>query len=159
MPPPPAALTHIALLGPGGESFAIRVQEALHTLLPQQRSALAWLPCLQAEQAAQAQMRWLLPWQGDEDPDNAAMGDLLAHQALRQSLHALGLSYQALRGSRTQCVAQALQSLLPWLPELGPMLPQTGVKSRRPGWSCSECSDPGCEHRSFTELLARREAG
>jgi len=75
---------------------------------------------------------------------------------LRQSLHALGLAYQVLRGTPPAQLSQALHTLLPWLPELAGVLPQTGVESRRPGWRCSDCSDPACEHRSFTELLAQR---
>ena len=153
MPPSPPPLTQIALLGPGGETFARQVHQALHALLPQQADAFDWKPCLQAQEAAQATLRWLLPWQ-----DNDGIPALQTHQALRLSLHTQGLSYQALRGPPAQCVAQALQSLVPWLPELATLLPQTGVTSRRPGWSCSECSDPECEHRSFSELLARRES-
>ncbi len=112
-----------------------------------------------AQGSTGADLRWLLAWDEDafEGQEAAqAIAALQAQHALRQSLHSLGLAYQVLRGPPQAQLTQALHTLLPWLPELAAVLPQTGVQSRRPGWRCSDCSDPGCEHRSFTELLAQR---
>jgi hypothetical protein len=155
MPPPEPPHLNIALIGPGGDELAQAAHDALQALLPQACAGVRWHPCLQVEQAATAQLRWLLPWR---EHSNADLAELRTHQALRLSLHQLGLSYQALRGTPAQQLGQALQSLQPWLPELQSRLPPVGVTSRRPDWSCSDCSDPDCEHRSFTALLAGRDS-
>jgi hypothetical protein len=150
----------IAVLGAGGQALAQAVAHSLSALPGTSPvSPLHWQFPANAQESTGAQLRWLLAWdegafEGQEPAQ--AIAALQAHQALRQSLHALGLAYQVLRGTPQAQQMQALQTLLPWLPELASVLPQTGVESRRPGWRCSDCSDPGCEHRSFTELLAQR---
>ena len=148
----------IAVLG-AGEATALALAQAVEQSLASSPCQLHWQFAPSAQDSSHAQLRWLLAWdegafEGQEPA--AAIAALQAHQALRQSLHALGLAYQVLRGPPPAQQMQALQTLLPWLPELAGVLPQTGVESRRPGWRCSDCSDPVCEHRSFTELLAQR---
>lgn len=155
---PPAIPLRIAVLGAQGAAFAQALQAALHSLVSEPSRALQWVVALQ--DAAAADVRWLLAWEDAETcPPAQALAALTDHQALRKALHAQQLSYQVLRGAPQDRQAQALSSLRPWLPELATLLPATGVASRRPGWSCSECSDPECEHRSFTALLAQREGG
>jgi hypothetical protein len=148
----------IAVLG-AGEATALALAQAVEQSLASSPCQLHWQFAQSAQDSADAQLRWLMAWDEDafegQEPA-AAIAALQAHQALRQSLHALGLAYQVLRGTPPAQQMQALQTLLPWLPELAGVLPQTGVESRRPGWRCSDCSDPACEHRSFTELLAQR---
>jgi len=149
---------NIAVLG-AGEATGLALAQAVEQSLASSPCQLHWQFAQSAQDSADAQLRWLMAWdegafEGQEPA--AAIAALQAHQALRQSLHALGLAYQVLRGTPPTQLAQALHTLLPWLPELAGVLPQTGVESRRPGWRCSDCSDPGCEHRSFTELLAQR---
>jgi hypothetical protein len=152
---PPAVPLRIAVLGPQGPSFARALQATLQSWVAQPSRTLQWLDGLQ--DAGQADLRWLLAWEdADTLSPEQAMQALAAHQALRQGLHVRALSYQVLRGSHPEQQAQALSSLRPWLPELATLLPATGVASRRPGWSCSECGDPECEQRSFTALLASR---
>jgi hypothetical protein len=147
----------IAVLG-AGEATALALAQAVEQSLASSPCQLHWQFAQSAQDSADAQLRWLMAWDEDafegQEPA-AAIAALQAHQALRQSLHALGLAYQVLRGTPPAQQMQALQTLLPWLPELAGVL-QTGVESRRPGWRCSDCSDPACEHRSFTELLAQR---
>ena len=148
------------MLGAGGQALAQAVTQILPALpVASSPRQLHWQFPHSAQDSTNVELRWLLAW--DEDAFEGqvateAITALQAHQALRQSLHALGLAYQVLRGPAPVQLAQALQTLLPWLPELASVLPQTGVQSRRPGWRCSDCSDPACEHRSFTELLAQR---
>ena len=162
-PPHASALPalSIAVLGAGGEALAQAVAHSLSALPGASPvSPLHWQFPANAQESTGAQLRWLLAWDEDafEGQEPAAViAALQAHQALRQSLHALGMSYQVLRGTPQAQQMQALQTLLPWLPELAGVLPQTGVQSRRPGWHCSDCSDPACEHLSFTQLLAQRE--
>jgi len=159
----PASPSHvpalkIAVLGAGAVA-GLALAQALEHSLASSPCQLHWQFAQSAQDSAGAQLRWLLAWdEGAFEGQKAdeAIAALQAHQALRQSLHALGLAYQVLRGPPPAQQMQALQTLLPWLPELAGVLPQTGVESRRPGWRCSDCSDPGCEHRSFTELLAQR---
>ncbi len=174
--PRPAPL-RVAVLGAAGPAFAQEMQGALASLAEAAsrratqegdeaeegtatNAPFDFVACSQPSQAQDGALRWLLAWEPEPgDAADAALSALQAHNALRAQLHALNLPYQVLRGTRQAQIAQALQSLVPWLPWLAPLLPQTGVASRRPGaWSCESCSDPVCEHRSFTELLARREA-
>lgn len=153
-----ATPSQVALIGPGAQELAQAVASALAELLPDSPTPV-WLICQDAAEARQASLRWLLACDDDaqESPEQS-IAALQAHQALRQTLHALGLSYQVLRGSRAERVMQALHSLSSCLPALVPRLPQTGVASRRPGvWTCDACSAPDCEHRSFTALLAQRD--
>ncbi len=145
----------IALLGRQSQPFACALNEALQALLPEPSRTLQCVH--EATHAASADLRWLLGWEEDASPDpEAAMAALEEQNRWRQHLHPQAQDYQVLRGPMELRIAQALRSLVPWLPELGPLLPATGVASRRAGWSCSECSDPDCEHRSFTALLAGR---
>lgn len=150
----------VALIGPGARELARSVAGALSELLSGS-PALSWLVCQTACEARSASLRWLLACEEDpQETPEQSIAALQAHQAQRQTLHALGLSYQVLRGSRADRTMQALHSLSSCLPELVPHLPQTGVVSRRPGaWTCDACSDPDCEHRSFTALLAQRDSG
>ena len=156
--PSRAPALKIAVLG-ASEGTGLALAQAVEQSLARSPGQLHWQFAPSAQDSADAQLRWLLAWdegafEGQEATE--AIAALQAHQALRQSLHALGLDYQVLRGPPPAQQMQALQTLLPWLPELACVLPQTGVESRRPGWRCSDCSDPACEHRSFTELLAQR---
>ncbi|MGE0097838.1 MAG: hypothetical protein AB7S86_05765 [Hydrogenophaga sp.] len=74
---------------------------------------------------------------------------------LRHDLHAAGVAFQILYGDLAARVQQALRAI-------GHVLGRTLVQADpsltagRGRWTCENCSDPECEHRMFTGLLARR---
>lgn len=148
--PPPEKIPEVAVLGAHAAAFIAALEQALSAAAVP--GAVRLQACQGLTQAGVADLRWLLAW---EDPQG--LEALQAQQALRADLHARGLAYQVLRGTPPERIAQALHSLAPWLPALAARLPQAGVRSRRPGWSCGECSDPQCEHLSFRQLLAGRQ--
>lgn len=150
----------IAVLGEDAQAFAQAVQQALSAMLQGAPSRpLLWHTGSVPASRDQVDLCWLLAWDEASRASAAqALDGLQAHNDMRRQLHAIGLGYQVLRASAQQRQQQALHSLAPWLPELAAKLPRLGEVSRRPGsWSCEKCGDPDCEHRSFTELLARRE--
>jgi hypothetical protein len=81
--------------------------------------------------------------------------------AIRSALANAGVPYQVVYGESEERLAQALQAaqrLL--LPRSGGMQRPSGQASK-PGtrawvWMCDKCSDPQCEHRLLTALLAQR---
>jgi hypothetical protein len=81
-----------------------------------------------------------------------------ADQSIRAALAAGGAAYCVLYGNAPQRLTQALgavERLLPGLPQ------QTPAPVRRDGnkawvWVCDKCSDPVCEHRLLSDLLAQR---
>lgn len=98
----------------------------------------------------------LAPGHNKRDGQHAADGQL------RQTLDRAGLAYTVIYGAG----AARLQNALAALPRLWPCsasLPQT-LRSTPPGdkrpwvWACDSCSDPDCERRLFSALLAARTA-
>lgn len=96
-----------------------------------------------------------LPWVGDglfrDSPTVREHTDAL----LRRELLAAGLPFQTIYGqgplrlqSALRAVGRALGTEL--LPEDAPLRDRPGA------WQCEACSDPECEHRLFSALLARR---
>ena len=152
----------VAVLGAGREAFLVALHQALDHTLAQATAAppsgLQFQCFANVEDTAGADQRWLLAWEPElQTQAKEALTALEHHHALRQALNDRGLAYQVLRGSQSERVAHALQSLAPCWPELAGLLPRTGVASRRPGsLSCDRCSDPDCEHRSFTQLIKNR---
>lgn len=84
----------------------------------------------------------------DQTHEQAAM------QAIRQHLQMADLPYQVLYGSKDDRLAQVMQSLR--APD-SLELPVPARAKRTWTWSCDKCSDPQCEHRLLSDLLASRE--
>jgi HTH-type transcriptional repressor of NAD biosynthesis genes len=96
-----------------------------------------------------------LPWVADglfrDSPTVRSDTDAL----LRRELQAAGLPFQTIYGqgprrlqSALRAVGRALgRSLLPY---------DERLRQGPPNWQCEACSDPDCEHRLFSALLARR---
>jgi hypothetical protein len=100
----------------------------------------------------------LLPWdEGQTEAQEPDLSALHAHRALRQSLLNQQQSFQALRGSQTQQLQQALAALAVRDRALMPAGAQT---LGRPGWrlACEKCDDPVCEHILLGQLQAERQA-
>jgi hypothetical protein len=78
---------------------------------------------------------------------------------IRTALANAGVPYQVIYGEGEERLAQALQAaqrLL--LPGSGMWLPGGKPKPKPSAWvwMCDKCSDPQCEHRLLTALLAQR---
>lgn len=78
---------------------------------------------------------------------------------IRTALANAGMPYQVIYGEGEERLAQALQAaqrLL--LPGSGMRLPggKPQLKTSAWVWLCDKCSDPQCEHRLLTALLAQR---
>ncbi|MEO5659220.1 MAG: hypothetical protein ABIQ90_05395 [Polaromonas sp.] len=94
---------------------------------------------------------------------SAAARDLerkVVDRSIRAALADAGLSFRVLYGVFDERLAQALLAIESLLPRARPKLRQTAVSAKaKPQpwvWMCDNCSDPQCEHRLLTALLAQR---
>lgn len=77
-----------------------------------------------------------------------------ADQAIRTALALAGVSYRVMYGTADQRLAQALDAVNPPSPQR-PTATRSGRKNDWT-WVCDKCSDPACEHRLLSDLLAQR---
>jgi hypothetical protein len=77
-----------------------------------------------------------------------------ADRALRVKLAQSGISYQVVYGQGAERLRSALSALQTWLPGAGQAA--EGQARERWVWACDTCSDPQCERRLLSELLAAR---
>lgn len=76
---------------------------------------------------------------------------------LRLTLDIAELPYTVVYGQGPQRLAHALDALQGLLAVGKPPSLAAGGRERRPwAWACDTCSDPGCERRLLSDLLARR---
>ena len=161
---------HIALLGAAGTGKT-RLASELRATLAGHDSAAAEL--LIADGPALAS---LLPVPGKPMTDRQARAHLLlmgldlpapvgiqpsqtaADLDLRQALGSAGVRYSVIYGLGPARLRNALDALHLAAPIA--FLPEAGASDRqRPWvWVCDTCSDPVCEHRLLSALLAKRNA-
>jgi len=82
-----------------------------------------------------------------------------ADVSMRAALALAGISYRVLYGTAAERLAHALQALEGLLPQAANPRPASsprGLKKQPWVWMCDKCSDPECEHRLLTALLAER---
>ena len=80
-----------------------------------------------------------------------------ADQSIRAALAAGGMAYCVLYGGPPQRLAQALGAAERLLPGLAQQKPAPARKGNKAWvWVCDKCSDPVCEHRLLSDLLAQR---
>lgn len=76
-------------------------------------------------------------------------------QALRLTLTGAAVPFQVIYGQGQQRLINALQALQ--LTGANTAEPTTMPAKRKPWvWACEKCSDPVCEHRLLSDLLAKR---
>lgn len=83
---------------------------------------------------------------------------LAADQSIRSALADAGMAYCVLYGSAPQRLALALGAVERLQPGLPLQKRQPAGKSKPWVWACDKCSDPVCEHRLLSDLLAQRAA-
>ena len=92
------------------------------------------------------------------DTDNHEQ--LAADQVIRAVLSKLNTAYDVLYGSTDDKLAQALRRIEKHLQSSANPLfikPPDPLNKRKAWvWTCDTCSDPQCEHRLLTDLLAAR---
>jgi nicotinamide riboside kinase len=101
-----------------------------------------------------------LPWVADglqrDGPHVRGPVDTLVRQALERA----GIAYRVVYGQGHQRLNNALLALgLPGEDEAARLTrenAQFAINEGRTVWQCNECSDPECEHKLFTGLLAKR---
>jgi hypothetical protein len=85
-----------------------------------------------------------------------------ADRSIRAALALAAVAYRVLYGTAGERLAHALQAVESLLP--GASRPRKaaanpdGLKSRPWAWMCDKCSDPQCEHRLLSALLAQRDS-
>ena len=79
--------------------------------------------------------------------------------SIRTALARTGVAYRVLYGTTGERFAHALQaveSLQPPSKKPGQLANPSALKKQPWVWMCEKCSDPQCEHRLLTALLAQR---
>ena len=99
-----------------------------------------------------------LPWVSDGFfRDSEAIRDA-TDAVLRRELQRAGMAFQTIYGQGPDRLEQALRVLARSL-GLDLVAPDPAWSLGRRPWTCEKCSDPDCEHRLFTTLLARDNTG
>ncbi|WP_411881210.1 hypothetical protein [Polaromonas sp. YR568] len=88
--------------------------------------------------------------------ESAEQAHLAADHAIRSALAVTGMAYCVLYGSAPQRLAQALGAVERLQPGLPLRDQQPAGRSKLWVWVCDKCSDPVCEHRLLSDLLAQR---
>ena len=113
--------------------------------------------------------------------DLGSQAQLVADQLIRATFARLNTSYDVLYGSTDEKVVQALRRIEKHLSSSASLMPDKSTRStistRFTGtaksaktneavkvlsktkawvWACDKCSDPECEHKLLTDLLAKR---
>lgn len=90
----------------------------------------------------------------------AALHHEAADRSIRAALALAGVSYRVLYGTADERLAHALhavESLLSAATRPRQANRPDGLKNQPWVWMCDKCSDPQCEHRLLTALLAGRD--
>jgi len=156
-----AAVRRLALLG-AAPLPTLRLAEALQAALQpagRWQVALAGGAPPPSALALGADLRLLAALQG-----GASAAEEAAEQSIRAALAGAGLDYQVLHGAPDERLARALEAIahLGTPPEPRPEAEGAAVPASAPAgtrpwvWMCDKCSDPQCEHRLLTDLLAGR---
>ncbi|WP_198969475.1 AAA family ATPase [Xylophilus sp. ASV27] len=103
-----------------------------------------------------------LPWMADGLQRDGPQVREPVDARVRAALQGAGLPFQVIHGQGRQRLDQALNAInyIAYSPDktwaTATFSSENGPSG---GWSCEACSDPDCEHRLFTRLLAGRAGG
>ncbi|MEO7887769.1 hypothetical protein [Polaromonas sp.] len=98
-------------------------------------------------------------------PPEHQQTQLAADLSIRAALDSAGIAYRVIYGTAEQRLAHALEaakSLRPHTRTLASARTATAAAPKSRGaskawvWTCEKCSDPVCEHRLLSDLLAQR---
>lgn len=144
-----AAIT-VALLG-GESSGKTQLAGALHQALALLAPGVAVVIDHTATRSEECRhdLTLLLAPNPSDNPADAA-----TDAQLRSALLQAGVAFQIVHGQDAVRVQQALRAIGN---QIGRSLvnEDPALAEGRGRWSCDNCSDPDCEHRLFTGLLAR----
>ncbi|MGV0960018.1 MAG: AAA family ATPase [Limnohabitans sp.] len=100
------------------------------------------------------------PWSAHAQPSEEPHARSTVDRLLRQALQRHGIAYRVVYGQGQRRLNNALLAMgLAGEDEAARQMredAQFAINQGRTVWQCNECSDPECEHRLFTGLLARR---
>jgi HTH-type transcriptional repressor of NAD biosynthesis genes len=101
-----------------------------------------------------------LPWLPDGSEPHGLVRRGQIDTLIRQTLEQAGIAYRVVYGHGHQRLNNALMALgLPGEDLAAKLLreqSQFAINEGRTVWQCNECSDPDCEHKLFTGLMAKR---
>lgn len=152
-----AAPVHICLLGAPGTGKSQLAAELAKALSAGKNAALAFT--IKANPAPpypgpSACITLLMGLDLPVPPPLAQMQQA-ADRTLRDALAQAGISYQVVYGQGEQRLHSALSALQAGLPGAGKA--EEGHARERWVWACDTCSDPQCERRLLSDLLAARQ--
>jgi hypothetical protein len=153
-----ATPVHIRLLGAPGTGKTQLAAELTKALSAGKHAALPFvvddnppLPLTMAPSASPTLLMGLdLP-----APSASANAQQAADRALRDTLAQSGINYQVVYGQGVERLHSALRALQAGLPGAG-MAAEGDTGRSRWVWACDTCSDPQCERRLLSDLLAAR---
>jgi nicotinamide riboside kinase len=101
-----------------------------------------------------------LPWVADGLQRDGPQVRAPVDERLRQALERACIAYRVVYGQGTQRLNNALLALgLPGEDDTARAArenAQFAINNGRTVWQCNDCSDPECEHKLFSRLLAKR---
>lgn len=140
----------VALLGGDASRTAALAAELRQALAQQAPDLQVWLdesPAL--TRSARHDLTLLLA----PDPAQGQRGDA-ADAQLREALQHAGVAFQIVHGRGAEGLQQTLRAI-GRVTGQSLVVEDPGLTQGSGRWSCENCSDPDCEHRLFTGLVAR----
>lgn len=101
----------------------------------------------------------LMGLMGLDLPSSARHAREASDQQIRAALAEADMAYRVIYGlgeERLHHALQACSSLFRPCPAQPKALAQTGKRASPWAWMCEKCSDPACEHRLLSDLIASR---
>ncbi len=145
----------VGVPGSGKSALATALAQALNT----SGRPAAVLPIHKPELAPNLASHDLVLLTGLDMPSSAQPAQDLSDQQIRATLTDAGIAYRVIYGDGEERLRQALQAC-GGLIKSGPTQRQAhmeaGKRARPWAGMCEKCSDPACEHRMLSDLLASR---
>lgn len=144
-------VTTVALLGGSEPSGRATLAEALKQAIALQAPDLEVLidPTPIPTTPSQYGLTLLLAPAPSDGPDGEA-----TDARLRDAMQRAGLAFQVVHGQGADRERQALRAIGNAMGR-ALVVDDPALAQGRGQWTCDNCSDPDCEHRLFTGLLAR----